>query len=157
MTSALRLIMRSSKIEHKTSSITSAVWRAALKPNVVNTLLFNFCEQKFVKHGPITLVIEEKSTNYTSGRKSAPKNDLFWVHRLFNVCVQVFSAPNATILLIYPPKSKWTLSGILSKSIADPLSKAKTYWMIIFVQRKDKTNYLSNQTCAKCYHSRKKH
>ena len=29
-----------------------------LKPNVSNILLFNFCEQKFVQHGPITIDID---------------------------------------------------------------------------------------------------
>ena len=47
-----------------------------LKPNVANILLFNFCEQKFVQHGPITiaidcnglflLIFEEKWNNYAS-------------------------------------------------------------------------------------------
>ena len=31
-----------------------------LKPNVATILLFNFCEQKFVQHGPITIVIDFK-------------------------------------------------------------------------------------------------
>ena len=29
-----------------------------LKPNVANILLFNFCEQKFVQHVPITIAID---------------------------------------------------------------------------------------------------
>ena len=29
-----------------------------LKPNVANILLFNFCEQKFVQHDPITIAID---------------------------------------------------------------------------------------------------
>ena len=29
-----------------------------LKQNVFNILLFNFCEQKLVQHGPITVVID---------------------------------------------------------------------------------------------------
>ena len=29
-----------------------------LKPNVANIILFNFCEQKFVQHGPITIAID---------------------------------------------------------------------------------------------------
>ena len=76
-----------------------------LKPNVANVLLFNFCEQKFIQHGPITiaidcnglslLIFEEKWSNY-----AAPKSDSFWADRLFNVCVRVFCAPNATILLV---------------------------------------------------------
>ena len=31
-----------------------------LKPNVANILLFNFCEQKFIQHGPITIAIDCK-------------------------------------------------------------------------------------------------
>ena len=82
-----------------------------LKPNVANILLFSFCEQKFVQHGPITIAIgysglslfifEEKWRNYAAGPKSTPNSDLFWVRRLFNVCVRVFRAPNATILFVY--------------------------------------------------------
>ena len=29
-----------------------------LKPNVANILRFNFCVQKFVQHGPITIAID---------------------------------------------------------------------------------------------------
>ena len=82
-----------------------------LKTNVANILLFNFCEQKFVQHGSITiaidynglslLIVEQKWSNYVSGPKSASKRDSFWVCRLFNVCVRVFYAPNAIILLVY--------------------------------------------------------
>ena len=53
-----------------------------LKPNVANIPVFNFCEQKFFQHGPITiaidcnglswLIFEEKLLNYSSGPKSAP-------------------------------------------------------------------------------------
>ena len=84
-----------------------------LKPNVANILLFNFCKQKFVQHAPITiaidcnsfslLIFEEKCPNYASGPKSVPNSDSFWVCRLFNVCVRVFCAPNAPILLVYIP------------------------------------------------------
>ena len=76
-----------------------------LKPNVANILLFNFCEQKFVQLGPITiaidcnglslLIFEEKCPNYVSGPKSAPNSNSFRERRLFNVCVWVFCAPNA--------------------------------------------------------------
>ena len=132
--------MRSSKTGRKTLSVTSAVWHVALfflKPNV-----FNFCEQKFVQHGPITiaidcnglsfLIFEEKWPNYASGPKSAPNSDSFWVRRLFNICVRVFCAPNATILLVYiPAKIKMNFIwrddfffakiGIFCKSISVPL------------------------------------
>ena len=83
-----------------------------LKP-ISNKLLFNFCKQKFVQIGPIMIVIgcndfslfilKEKCPNYASRPKSAPNSDSFWVRRLFNVCVRVFCAPNATILLVYIP------------------------------------------------------
>ena len=66
-----------------------------LKPNVVNIFLFNFCEQKFVQHGPITiaidwnavffLIFEEKCLNYASAPKSAPNSDSFWVRRFFSL------------------------------------------------------------------------
>ena len=62
------------------------------RPNVANILLFNFCEQKFIQHGPITiaidcngllfLIFEEKWPNYASGQKSAPNSKTFWVRRL---------------------------------------------------------------------------
>ena len=136
-----------------------------LKPNVANILLFNFCEQKFVQHGPITIAI----ANYASGPKSAPSSDSFWVRRLFNVCARVFCAPNATILLVYiPAKIKmsfiwkddffFTKIRIFCKSICRNISqRCSSVYIIIFVWRKDKTNYLSNQTWAKYYHSRNKH
>ena len=82
-----------------------------LKSIVANILLFNFFEQKFVQHGPITIAIdcsglfmlnfEEEWPNYASGLKSALNSGSFWVRRLFNVCVWVFCTPNATILLAY--------------------------------------------------------
>ena len=108
MTSDMRLIMQSSKTGRKTLSVASK-----MLPNVANILLFNFCEKNFDQHEPITiaidcnglslLIFEEKCPNYASGPKSAPNSDLFWVRRFFNVCVRVFCAPNATILLVYIP------------------------------------------------------
>ena len=62
--------------------------------------------QKFVQHGQITiaidckglslLIFEAKLPNYVSGPKSAPKTNSF-------VCVLVFCATNAAILLVYIP------------------------------------------------------
>ena len=104
-----------------------------LKSNAANILVFSFCEQKFVQQGPITiaidcnvlslLIFEEKLPNYASRPKSAPNSDSFWVRRLFNVCVQVFCAPNATILLVYiPPNIKmsfiWKFDYFLPKSVS---------------------------------------
>ena len=80
-----------------------------LNANVNDILLFNFCEQKFVQHGPITiaigcnglslLIFKQKWSNYSSRPKSELNSESFWVCRLFNVCVRVF----ATILLVYIP------------------------------------------------------
>ena len=114
-----------------------------LKPNIANILLFSFCKQKFVQHGPITiaidcnglslLIFEEK---WSSGPKSTSNSDSFWVRRLFNASVWVFCAPNATILLVYIPAKIemnfiwkddfFAKIGIFCKSIAGPLSEAKT-------------------------------
>ena len=81
--------------------------------NVANILLFNFCEQKFVQLDAITIAIdcnglsllsfEEKWPNYASGSKPAPNSETFLACRLFNVCVRVFCASNAIILLVYMP------------------------------------------------------
>ena len=107
---------------------------------------------------PLLLIFEEKWPNYASGPKSAPNSDLFWVRRLFNVCVHVFCAPNATILLVYlPAKIKmsftWKDDFFLPKSASSVsrsqvhLAKSKRIgYTTIFVRRKDKTNFLSNQT-----------
>ena len=173
------LIMRSSKTGCKTSSVASAVWHVVpplLKPNVVNILLFSFCEQRFVQHGSITitidcngislLIFEEKCPNYASGPKSTPKSDSFWVRWFFNVCVRVFCAPNATILLVYIAATIkmnciWKHDFFCQnrqKSIAGPFSSVvQTYTQPYSFSDKDKTNYLSNQTWAKCYHLWNKH
>ena len=156
--------MRSSKTGRKTSSVTSAVWHvtpSCWNQMYANILLFNFCEQKFVQHGPIT--IEEKWPNYASGPKSAPNSDLFWVRLLFNICVRIFCAPNEKILLVYiAAKIKMSFNRkydfFLSKSAS--FQRCSSVYHIqptIFVRRKDKTNYLSNQTSAKYYYSRNKH
>ena len=106
------------------------------KTNVANILIFNFCEQKFVQHGSITiaidcnglslLIFEEKLPNYASGPKSTQNSDSFWVRWFFNVCVRVFCASNVTILFVYIlAKIKkmifFAKIGIFCKSIAGPL------------------------------------
>ena len=65
------------------------------------------------------------------------------------------SPPNATILLVYIP-AKIKISFIWKDDFFLPKS-ASSVSRSIFVRRKDKTSYLSNQTWAKCYHSRNKH
>ena len=114
--------MRSSKTGHSFGCVARS--GVLLKPNVANILLFNFCEQKFVQHGPIMIAIDcngfsllifvAKWPNCAFGPKSAPNSDSFWVRRFFNVCVGVFCVPNATILLaekmIFLPKSAYSVS-----------------------------------------------
>ena len=82
-----------------------------LQSNVANNLLFNFGEKKLDQHGPITIIIgcnrlsllifEEKWPNYACGPKFATNSGSFMARRLFNLCVRLFCAPNATILLVY--------------------------------------------------------
>ena len=117
-----------------------------LKPNVANILLINFCEQKFFQHGPITiaidcnglslLIFEEKWPNYASAPKSAANSDSFWVRRLFNVCVRVCCAPNATIFLIYIPAQikmsfNWKDDFFLPKS-ASSVSQSQAHFPELF-------------------------
>ena len=100
------------------------------------------------------LIFEEKWPNYTSGPKSAPNSDLFWVRRLFNVCVRVLCALNATILLHL---KRWFFCQNRQKWCRNISQRCSSVYTTIFILRKNKTNYLSNQTRAKCYHSRNKH
>ena len=90
------------------------------KPNVAYIFLFNFCEQKFVQHGPITiaidcnghslLIFEEKWLYSLTGPKSTTNSDLFWVRWLFNVCVRIFVPQMWQILVLYiPAKIKMSL------------------------------------------------
>ena len=144
-----------------------------LKPNVVNIPLFNFCEQKFVQHGPIMiamecnslslLIFEEKWPNYASGPKSVANSDSFWVRRLFNVCVRDFCDPTATISRSAKFKMIfiWKNGVFFFEKIAFSVRRLQAHfpallnvYTTIFVRRKYKTNY---QTWAKYYHSWNKH
>ena len=89
-TSALWLIMRSSNTGRKTSSVASAVWHVA-----------PFCWSQMFPTSSSSIFVNKKWPYYAFGPKSAPNSDSFRVRRLFNVCVRVFCAPNATILLVY--------------------------------------------------------
>ena len=114
----LRLIMRSSKTGRKRRLARSDV---LLKPNVANILLFNFCEQKFVHYGPITiaidcnglslLVFEGKWPNDASVPKSAPNSDLFGCFGFSKYACR-FTVPQIRQFcwLTYPPRSKWASS-----------------------------------------------
>ena len=103
------------------------------------------------QHCPITIAIdcnghslhifEKKWPNYASAPKSALYTDLFWVRRLFNVCVRFSCTSNVTILVVYiPVKIKMSFIpkddlffakiGVFCKSIAGPLSEAKMHWIV---------------------------
>ena len=90
--------------------------------------------------------------NYTSGPKSAPNSDSFWVRRLFNVCLRVFCAPTTTILLVYIP-AKIKMSFIWKDDFFFLPKSGKVmsqyFPSLLKCIKKDKTNYLSNQTWAK--------
>ena len=169
--------MPSLKTGHKTSSVVlGCVARSAvlLKPNVANILLFNFCEQKFVHHGPITIAIdcnglslhifEEKWPNYASGPKSATNSELFWVRQFSMYAPNGFLCPkcnNFACLHTRQDQNELHLKRwfFLPKS-ASSVSRSQAHLakrITIFVRRKDKTNYLSNQTWAKYYQSGNKH
>ena len=200
-----------------------------LEANVANILLFNFCEQKFVQHGPIMiaidcnslslLIFEEKCPNYASGPKSAQNSGSFWIRRLFNVSkwassekkiflakisifcksiagplpnvVQAYTQPysfggrikliiwqirhelSVTIHVLGASSFQCMLAGFLcpicnnfaclhNRQDRNELHLKRWFFFLrkstssvsrsqyIFVLRKDKTNYLSNQTWAKC-------
>ena len=91
-----------------------------LKLNVANILLFNFCKQKFVQQGPLTIVIncdvlslpifEEKLSNYASGPKSVG----------FSMYACGFSMPQMRhfCFFIYPPSEKLIFFLLKSASFA---------------------------------------
>ena len=107
LSSALQLLMRSSKTGRKTLSVALAVWDVA--PSFWNQMLPISSSSIFTNINSLNihcnvlsvLICEEKWLNYVSKPKSAQNSDSFWVRRLFNVCVRVFFGPNATILIVY--------------------------------------------------------
>ena len=158
-TSALRLIMRSSNTERKTSIDTKCCQYPPLQ----------FLWTKFVQHGSITitidckglslLIFEEKWPNYASRPKSAPKRDSFLGTSAFQciragflcpksnyfACLHTRQAQNELHLkrwFLFLPK----LASYVSRSVA--IFPCSSVYKTIFVRQKDKTNYLSNQTWA---------
>ena len=89
-----------------------------LKPNVANILLFNFCEQKFVQHDPITIAIDCNGLSCSFLKKNGPimpldQNPHQTVTRFewvgFSMYACGFSVPQMRqfCLYTYPPRSKW--------------------------------------------------
>ena len=93
-----------------------------LKSNFANILLFNFCEQKFVQHGPITIAIDcNGSSSCSFSKKNGPivpldQNAHQTVTRFgcvdFSMYACGFSVPQMRqfCLFTYPPRSKWVSS-----------------------------------------------
>ena len=53
-----------------------------LKPNVVNVLLLNFCEQKFVQQGLAPCSFWKKNCAITPRSKFAPNSNSFWACKM---------------------------------------------------------------------------
>ena len=135
-----------------------------LKPNVANILLFHFCEQKCVQHSPITIAINCNGLSlliFEEAIVSPGQNPHQTVTRFGCVGFSMLQF----CLFTYPPRSKWASSEKMicflpksafsvSRSQAHLAKRISSVYTTIFVRRKHKTKYLSNQTWAKCYHSR---
>ena len=159
--------MWSSKTGRKTSNVASAVWHVA--PSCWNQLFpisSNFCEQKFVQYGLITIAIdcnglslfvfEEKLAQLWLWTKIRTKQWLVFGASAFQCMSAGVLCPKCyNFSCLHTRQNQkddfFPKISIFCKSIAFPLPSVYT---TIFVRRKDKTNYLSNQTWAKCYHSR---
>ena len=138
-----------------------------LKPNVANILFFNVCEEKFVQHGSITIVIdcngfsllifEEKWSNYASEPKSAPNSMHNVLDALAFQCMRAgFLCPKYDNFFCLHTR-QYQNELHLKRWSASSVSRSQAHFPALFKLRKGKTNYLSNQTWVKCYHSRNKH
>ena len=90
-----------------------------LKPNVANFILFNFCEQKFVQHGPITIAIDCNNLSLIIFEEKCPNYDQNQQQTVtcfgcvgFSMYTSGFSVPQIRKfwLFTYPPRSKWASS-----------------------------------------------
>ena len=143
-----------------------------LEPNVANILLFNFCEQKFVQHGPITIATDcnalffhfwRNMTQLYVWTKIRTKQWLVLGASALQCMRAGFLCPKCGnfACLQDQPRSKWASfekiffflpksASSVSRSVAIFPSVVQAYTpSIIYVRRKDKSNYLSNQTWAK--------
>ena len=83
------------------------------------------------------LIFVEKWHNYASGPKSAPNSESFWVCQLFNVCVRVFCAPNARVLLVYIPVNNkmsfiWKNDFFFLPKSASSVSRSQAHFPALF-------------------------
>ena len=85
-------------------------------------------------NGLSLLIFEEKCPKYTSGPKSAPNSDSFWVHRLLYACGLSVPQMRPFCLFTYPPGSKWASSEkmiFLPKS-ASSVSRSQAHFLTLF-------------------------
>ena len=86
-----------------------------LKPNVAYILLFNFCEQKFVQHGPITIALTASPCSFS--KKNGPimsldQNPHQTVTRFGCGCFSMYACGFSALqmrqfcLFTYPTRSK---------------------------------------------------
>ena len=82
-----------------------------LKSNVADYLLFNFCEQKFVQHGPITIAVDCNGPSLLIFEEKWPKIRTkqcvgFLIYGCWSSVPQMWQI----CLFTYPPRSKWASS-----------------------------------------------
>ena len=109
-----------------------------LKPNVANILLFNFCEQKFAQHGPITIAIDCNGLSLLifegNGSICQTVTRFGCVGYLMYACG--FSVPQMRqfCLFTYPPRSKWASfeKMIFLLKSATSVSRSQTHFPALF-------------------------
>ena len=132
-TQSFRLIIENNFIQMAASAGCVAHSAVLLKLNVANIQLFNFCEQKFIQHGPIMIAIDCNGLSLLIFEKMVVTR-FGCVGFSMYACVFSVSQMLQFFLFTYPPRSKWASSekmiffffakiGIFCKSIAGPLPR----------------------------------
>ena len=107
-------------------------------------------------YGLSLLIFDEKWLNYASGRKSAPNINSFWVPRVFQ-CIAVGFLCSKCDNFACLHNTRQNQNEVHLKRWFFFLPKSSSSVGSVSFVRKNKTNYLSYQTWAKCYHSWNKH
>ena len=95
--------------KNRTQNIECSFGCVAHVGNVANILLFNFCEQKFVQNGPITIAIDYNSLSLLIFEDIMAQLCL-WTKIRTKQCLVLSASPFQFCLFIYPPGSKWASS-----------------------------------------------
>ena len=169
--------MISSKIGHKTPRVASAVWHVA--PSCWNQMLPIFSTSIFVNkcsdndlhwlQRPLFSDFRRKMSQLCLWTKILTKQWLVLDASAFQCMRTGFLRPKCDNFACLHTRQdqnelymkKWFFfpkSGSSINRLQVHLSKrSSSAYTTIFVRWKDKTNYLSNQTWTKCYHSRNKY